>query len=233
MAAPLLILHGSRGAASALQPLVAALSPAGAVEALNLLGHGGRAIPEQFTVEALASDVLSQMDQRGLERALLFGYSFGGYVGLWLARHHPQRLAGLCTLATKVRYDAETVSHFTHLSSVERITAPGSPQPAIQARLHPGQDWQALATRLAALYRRLGVQPALGEADFRAIQVPTLLMSAHADQLLPWQELLDLHRLIPGSHAFTFAGRAHPIDALPLPLLSGVLATWMRDRNRA
>lgn len=233
MTASLLILHGSRGAASALRPLVDALRPAGQIEALNLLGHGGRAIPEQFSVEAMAADVLRQMDERGLERAHLFGYSFGGYVALWLARHYPRRLAGVCTLATKVRYDAETVSHFTHLSSVERITAPGSPQPAIQASLHPGQDWQALATRLADLYRRLGKQPALNDADFRAIRVPTLLMSAHADQLLPWQELLDLHRLIPGSHAFTFAGRAHPIDALPLPLLAGVLATWLRDSGRA
>jgi pimeloyl-ACP methyl ester carboxylesterase len=233
MATPLLILHGSRGAASALRPLVDALRPAGQIEALNLLGHGGRAIPEQFSVEAFAADVLQQMDERGLERARLFGYSFGGYVALWLARHYPQRLAGVCTLATKVRYDAETVSHFTHLSSLERITAPGSPQPAIQASLHPGQDWRALATRLADLYRRLGEQPALSDEDFRAIRVPTLLMSAHADQLLPWQELLDLHRLIPASHAFTFAGRAHPIDALPLPLLSGVLATWLADTGRA
>lgn len=226
--ADLVMLHGARGAATLLRPLGEAVASGHQVIILNLLGHGGRPLPERFSLAALGADVLAQMDAHGLGRVHLFGYSLGGTLALWLACHHPERFIGWCALAPKVRFDARTVSHFTHLSSLARIERPGSPQPELQTRLHPGQDWRMLAERLAEMYRRFGKQAELIESDLEAMRRPGLLISASEDPLLSGEEFLALHRLIPNSQALSFSGSAHPLEALPQPQLVAALRTWLQ-----
>lgn len=221
------MLHGARGAAVLLQPLAQAVSPGHRIHLLNLAGHGGRPLPERYSLALLGADVLAQMDAFGLHRVRLFGYSLGGTLALWLACHHPDRIEGWCVLAPKLRFDARTVAHFTHLASLDRIERPGSPQPALLERLHRGQDWRAQATRLADMYRRFGERAELEESALRALRTPGWLISASEDPLLPWPEFLELHRLLPGSHAFSFSGSAHPLEALPLPRLAGVIRGWL------
>jgi pimeloyl-ACP methyl ester carboxylesterase len=193
---------------------------------LNLLGHGGRDIPERFTVHDMASDILQQMDYHAIETAYLFGYSFGGYIALYLARHAPERILGVCTLATKFVFDEHTVGLFTHLSSIDRVR---NLQKDSMDELHPGQDWSRLVNELAQLYRELGQTPALTESDLYAITIPTLIMSAHEDQLLPWSEALRLANLIPKGQGFTFAGKAHPFNILPAPFLASVVSNWLES----
>ncbi len=226
---PLVLLHGSRSAAAALQPLQGALTRFGPVRAFDLVGHGGREIPAVFSMETLAQDVLAQMDRAGIERAYLFGHSMGGYLALYLARHAPERIAAVCSLAAKWVFDAPTVSHFTHLSSMTRIGAPGSTQPERMDRLHPGQDWTRLVSGLAELYRELGRKPALTGADLRAISVPALILTGHADQVVPWAESLRLGNLIPHAHGFTFAGKAHPLEIVPTDFLATVISAWIEQ----
>jgi len=226
---PLVLLHGSRSAAPALRPLQDALMPYGPVRAFDLVGHGGREIPEVFSIEALAQDVLVQMNEAGIERAYLFGHSMGGYLALYLARHAPERIAAVCSLAAKWVFDERTVSHFTHLSSLARIRAPGSTQADTMDRLHPGRDWTHLVSGLAQLYRELGRRPALSGADLRALSVPALILTGHADQVVPWAESLRLANLIPRSQGFTFAGKAHPLEAVPPEFLATVISAWIEQ----
>ncbi len=226
---PLILLHGSRSAASAMRPLLEALRPWGPVHAFDLIGHGGREIPAAFSIEALAQDVLAQMDQAGIERAYLFGHSMGGYLALYLARHAPDRIAAVCSLAAKWVFDERTVGHFTHLSSLARIRAPGSRQPELMDRRHPGQDWTALVSGLADLYRELGRSPALTGADLRALSVPALIMTGHADQVVSWAESLRLANLIPRAQGFTFAGKAHPLETVPTDFLATVISAWIEQ----
>jgi pimeloyl-ACP methyl ester carboxylesterase len=172
----------------------------------------------------MALDVLEQMDSGSIETAYFFGYSFGGYIALYLARHAPERISGVCTLATKFVFDSHTVALFTQLSSVDRIR---NRQEDLMNQRHPGQDWTRLVSGMADLYRRLGQSPALTDTDLGGIAIPTLTISASNDQLVPWSESLRLACLMPRGHGFTFAGKAHPLDVIPVPFLAAVVGTWL------
>ncbi|MER3495853.1 MAG: hypothetical protein C4321_08085, partial [Chloroflexota bacterium] len=54
---------------------------------------------------AFAADVLAVMDEEGLERAPVVGYSMGGMVAQEFALRHPNRLERLILLATTAKPD--------------------------------------------------------------------------------------------------------------------------------
>jgi pimeloyl-ACP methyl ester carboxylesterase len=220
----LLMLHGSRGTYRELLPVAEALREYCNPILPNMLGHGGRDIPARFSVKEMAEDVLVQMDAHGVEAMHCFGYSFGGYVALYLARHFPERIKGVCTLATKVRFDEQTISLWTKLSSVDRVRGR---QSDLMDQRHPGQEWERLVEGLAALYRRLGEMPELSVHDLANITVPALTISADKDQLVPWSESLELGYSMPKSQGFTFAGQAHPLSIVPTGLLASVIGRWL------
>jgi pimeloyl-ACP methyl ester carboxylesterase len=223
----LIMLHGSRASAKVFTDHAAALSHLGRIVPLNMLGHGGRRVPEVFTVEAMAKDVIAQMDEQDIETAYVFGYSFGGYIALYLARYYPQRILGAITLATKWIFDQHTVNFFTRLSNTERIKR----IPKMRAEMddyHSGVDWNGIVSGLAYLYRFLGSVPALTNKELASIQQPCLVISASHDQLVPWSESLWLANLIPQGHGFTFAGKAHPLEIIPVKFLVGIIEPWLK-----
>lgn len=73
---------------------------------LDLPGHGGSPIlPGIQSMKAMATAVLEELDQIGVDRFSLIGHSMGGYVGLEIARMVGQRLEGLCLYHSRVLND--------------------------------------------------------------------------------------------------------------------------------
>ena len=59
-------------------------------------GHGNSSIPPgPYSVEQLATDVLSLLDHLHLERVHFCGLSIGGMIGMWLGSNVPSRLISL------------------------------------------------------------------------------------------------------------------------------------------
>jgi pimeloyl-ACP methyl ester carboxylesterase len=68
------------------------------VVAMDCRGHGlsGKPHDEAFYGhDRMAEDAVTVMDAAGLAAAPLVGYSMGGFIGLRLAAHHPQRVSRL------------------------------------------------------------------------------------------------------------------------------------------
>ncbi len=145
----LVMLHGANGCADELDDWQAALGEMFHTQVFDLLGHGGRPLPERFTMAELAADALGRIDALGLDKIALFGYSFGGTLALYLARHFPARIAGIVTLATKAPYDRRTIRQLTHLLQVSRLE--GLPKRMTHlTRVHQPNGWREQAARLAA-----------------------------------------------------------------------------------
>ena len=78
--------------ASLLEPLAANRQ----VIAVELQGHGHTADTDRaMTIEALAADVVALLDQLGIARADLFGFSLGGLVAYTVALGEPARVGKL------------------------------------------------------------------------------------------------------------------------------------------
>jgi 2-succinyl-6-hydroxy-2,4-cyclohexadiene-1-carboxylate synthase len=126
-AAPLLLLHGFPGSSATWAPHVAAW-PARAI-AVDLAGHGQTAAPADptcYRMEATVADLVALLDQLGVERAHVFGYSMGGRVALHLAAAHPERVATLILesaspgLATQTEREARVAADTALAASIER-----------------------------------------------------------------------------------------------------------------
>ena len=225
----LVLLHGACGSAATMQPLVEAIGTEVESVSLDLLGHGGRPVPEQLSIAALARDIIAQLDERHIERTFLFGYSAGGCLALYLARHFPDRFIGLSTLASKYVFDARTISHWTYLSDPARIGRPGSKRPEVLARLHHPQNWVDVATSCRLMFEMWGRTPPLGEDDLRSITIPALLFSSDQDQIVQLAETVALGKFLANSRVVVFRGQSHPLEIVPLTALGRALANWIGD----
>lgn len=224
MAAQFLLLHGANSSAVEMAPLVDALRGAGTIHVPDLVGHGGRPLPERLAIGEMAADVVAFMDAKGLERPIVIGYSLGAYLGLYLARHYPQRMAGLGALAPKYVFDAATIEHWSYLVSLERLGRPGNPRALELERHHAPQDWRAIAELNRRFFADLAREAPLSDDDLRAIRVPVAIASSDRDPIVPWAEAQALASLVPGSRLAMFFGAAHPLKAVPV---LAVVRTWL------
>ncbi|WP_460858127.1 alpha/beta fold hydrolase [Nocardiopsis coralliicola] len=63
---------------------------------LSRLRDGGAGLPpEAVTSTAAADDLAAVLDAAGIDRAVVWGSSYGGYLGQLFAHRHPDRVAGL------------------------------------------------------------------------------------------------------------------------------------------
>ena len=89
----ILLLHGAIGAADQLSRLKEELADSFSVLCLNFSGHGGSAFAdEEFSIHLFASEVITFLDKKKIDSTHIFGYSMGGYVAMYLAKNHPQKI---------------------------------------------------------------------------------------------------------------------------------------------
>lgn len=104
---PLVLLHGLSSNAHAFSGLVSAgLSPAFRVIAPDLRGRARSSKPETgYGMAEHAADIIGLLDALGLDRVVLGGHSFGGYLAIYLAAVYPRRVERLIVI------DAAISSH--------------------------------------------------------------------------------------------------------------------------
>lgn len=92
-----LFLHGFMGAGEDWRDVAGALERDFRCIAVDLPGHGASTeLPEAvYTMEGAAEALLELLDDLGIERCVLVGYSMGGRLALYVALHHPERVRRL------------------------------------------------------------------------------------------------------------------------------------------
>lgn len=226
------VIHGANGSSVEIEPLSEALRPYAQVHAPDLLGHGGREVPEVFTLPELAADVIAWLDRQGLARVFWVGYSVGGLLALYLARHYPERVIGVAAVAAKAVIDENTVKHWTYLASVERLSRPGNPRAAQLEKVHAPRDWRDVARANQRFFAELGKAVPLPAPDLAQIDAPVILVNSNRDPLVPWGETVALAKLLPRAKLVMFYGLAHPIGIVPVHRVAQVLGEWMAGVER-
>ena len=101
---PIMLLHGLSANANEFAALGTALSPAFHVVAPDLRGRGGTDKPASgYTMPAHAADVVALLDTLGIDRVVLGGHSFGGFLAIYVAGHRPERVARLVVIDAAIR----------------------------------------------------------------------------------------------------------------------------------
>jgi pimeloyl-ACP methyl ester carboxylesterase len=96
---PLVLLHGWPQHWWSFRFLIGELSGSFRVIAPDLRGLGWSEAPaDGYSKQRLAEDVIELLDAEQIERALLIGHDWGGFVAFLLALEHPDRVARLMAL---------------------------------------------------------------------------------------------------------------------------------------
>jgi pimeloyl-ACP methyl ester carboxylesterase len=228
---PVLMLHGVNGWGAEMEPLAAPLRAYAEVRTMDLAGHGGRPLPERLSIPGLADDVIAWLDREKIERVILAGYSTGGYLALYLARHHPQRVQAVVALVTKYVWDREIISRAIHLADPERVKRNGGPRLEALKRNHGDPNWEAVTLANRRFFEDLGTNLPLNDADIAAIHTSVMAVCGDRDAIVPWSEQLALRRLLPDCHLAMFYGNGHPPTALPVLALARAIGPWIQSHR--
>lgn len=216
----LLLLHGAIGAADHLQPLAAALAPHFSVHTLSFSGHGGNPLPDaDFSIPLFAADVLTYMQQHELEQVSILGYSMGGYVAMYLAKHHPGKINKVLTLATKYLWTEEIAAREIQMLQPEKISQKLPAYAATLATRHAPADWALVLQKTAAMMVSLGSSPTLSLSDYATISTPSLLLLGDRDKMVSLDETVAVYKALPNAQLGILPGTAHPIEQVPVDLL--------------
>jgi pimeloyl-ACP methyl ester carboxylesterase len=115
--APLVLIHGVGGHAEAYSRNIVPLGNNGfRAMAIDLLWHGYSSKPAfEDAIPSYAGQVIDLLDSQGIEKAHIEGESLGGWVGLWMALEHPDRIDRLILNTTAgIRWAEGTVNERPH-----------------------------------------------------------------------------------------------------------------------
>ncbi len=250
----LVFLHGQPGSGADWRQVIRLLPAHWQAVAADRPGYGGNLRPAGgFT--ANACDVFAQMDNCGVQRAVLVGHSYGGGVALAAASLAPHRVEAVVLLAS---VGPGCLNAWDRL-----LAAPGTgPLCAVAAwRLTP---WIAQA-RLARLTRRQGRPPAPGEhvnwqiwgeasrdrgrlwrtflAEQRAlvrelgqlaaavpsVHVPVLLLADPADRLVPVGTARQLATTLPDARLQLIEGAGHHLPRRAPGVVAHALVAFLES----
>jgi 3-oxoadipate enol-lactonase/4-carboxymuconolactone decarboxylase len=238
--APTLVLLGSVGSSTEMwAPCVGPLAEQFRVVRIDARGHGGSPASPPGTPCSLADlgrDLLAVLDRLGAARVHLAGLSLGGMTGMWLAVHHPERVARLVLLCSSAHLPP--AQGWADRAATVRAEGMGAIADAVLGR------WTtpALAARDPELVTRLramltGTDPesyaqcceAIGAMDLRAdlgrIAAPTLVIGGAQDPATPPEHQRVIAAGIPGARLELLDPAAHLVTvALP-----GAVAALLLD----
>lgn len=224
----LLLLHGALGSAASFKPLATALQNDFEIHTLTFEGHGGKAIlDDDFSMVRFASEVHHYMAKNSIDKINIFGYSMGGYVGLYLAKHFPQAVEKLYTLATKINWNPESAAKDAAMLNPEIIKVKVPKYAAALAQMH-GEDWDVLMQKTAKMMLDLGQNPTLNENDFEQISVPVLLSVGDKDAMVSVEETLKTYRKLPNGQLYVMPNTLHPIERVNVAEVAHQIRNFMK-----
>ena len=220
---PLVLLHGGLGSGEMFGPVLPALAERHRVILPDLPGHGRTAdIDRPIDLRLMADDIAALIDQLGLDRPDLVGYSLGGGVALHTAARYPDKVGRLVSAAANIRRDAiypEMLAQQEQVGAAAAEFMTQTPMYQLYQRVAPRpEDFPRLLDKLGALM----MQDFDFSAEVRGLRVPTLIVAADAD-MAPPSHYVEIFKLLDGGvQDGGWMGEGRPKGGHALAVLPGL-----------
>ena len=220
--APAIVFSNSLGTDLRMwEPQARALAGRFRVVRYDTRGHGrSGAPPGPYTLDQLGGDLLALLDTPGIARAHVCGLSLGGMTALWLAAHHPERVAHAVFANTAARigsvdsWEARiALVRAGGMAAVREVAVSRFFSAAFHAH-HPDLT-QHIGAMLEATPPQgyIGCCEALRAADLHdavaRITAPSLVIGGALDESTPPAQARALHAAIRGSELLILPDTAH------------------------
>lgn len=156
---PVILLHGNGGSHNDLETTHRELAQAGyMVYALDSRGQGANTRLDEYHYKDMAADVYGFIQDKGLDKPAVFGFSDGGIIALQLEVMYPGTLGAIATGGANIFVEGALIPSFA-----EGFLAQPSDEP---------------------LVKMLQTEPAMTVDDMKTIGCPSLIMSGEHDLIL-------------------------------------------------
>ncbi|OCT16755.1 hypothetical protein A8709_08830 [Paenibacillus pectinilyticus] len=223
--APIILLHGFPLDHRMWQSQVDALSPSYRVIAPDFRGMGQSDVPvSPMSLTHYAQDILAIMDEKGIEKATLGGFSMGGYVALALLRLAPERFSALIFANTRPEPDGQEGRKNRMNMAVNLYDkGPAAARDAMLPKLVTPATLQDQPQLIDDLRTAMDSMPAEGLVHasiamaFRedsvellsSIQVPTLVIAGEQDAIAPPDVMKAMADRIAGAQFHVIPSASH------------------------
>lgn len=227
---PLILLHGAIGAASQFEPLIKQLEKNYQVHAINFSGHGGEPIDaNSFSIKHFAQQVASFIHALNTNEPInIFGYSMGGYVAMYLARHININIGKIITLGTKFHWDEATAAKEIKMLQPDVIEQkiPAFAQ-QLNQRHHP-QSWKEVLHTTANMLQHMGQDNPLKPGDYTSITTPSLIMIGDKDKMVTLEETVNTYHKLPNAQLAVLPATPHAIEQVDASLIAFYIKRFMQ-----
>lgn len=188
--------------------------------AMNFYGHGGEPGADPFSIEGFAAQAASFINSKNLLSINIFGYSMGGYVAMYMARHLNIKIEKIITLGTKFQWNesiAEKECRMLHPETIEQKL------PAFAQSLagrHGEAQWKTVLHKTAEMLQQMGKQNPLQAEDYTQINIPSLIMLGDRDKMVTREETITTFQSLPNAQLAILPGTPHPLEQADSSLLA-------------
>ena len=156
---PVILLHGNGGSHHSLETTTRQLAQAGyLVYAIDSRGQGANKKLDEYHYKDMAEDVYQFIQQKGLVKPAVFGYSDGGIIALQLEVMYPGTFGAITTGGANIFIPGALEQSF-----IDKLMANENPSP---------------------LQTILMYEPTMTAEDMQTNQAPSLIMSGENDIIL-------------------------------------------------
>jgi 3-oxoadipate enol-lactonase len=237
---PLLLMHGAEASRLMFGALMPLLSQHFTVIAYDQRDCGDSEGPATgSTLADLADDARQLIESLDLERAHVFGSSFGGRVAQALALRHPgsvDRLVLGSTWPLPEAYealcpDAPRLAALRRQlpATAEELATWFFPEAFLQQRPELRAVFANARPESARSARRAATVQSALDAQASAIAAPTLLLAGELDRVVPPGVTLAMASRIPGARTAVLPGVGHATALQAPELLARHLVRFLRD----
>ncbi len=238
---PVLLLHGVGAASESFDTIVRQLESRFRVLRYDLRGHGESGKPPgPYALDDFIADAVALLDARGIERAHMVGFSFGGMIAQAIAAAHPQRVDALVLIGSvAARSDEERARVRARASKLESGSAASTIDAAVERWFTPAfreANPEIVEQRIqramkndpagyAAAYRVFAESDM--DEELKAIAARTLVMTGEHDVGSTPRMARLIHERVAGSRLEILPGLRHSVLAEAPELIARHLLTFL------
>jgi pimeloyl-ACP methyl ester carboxylesterase len=220
---PLVLLHGGLGSGEMFGPVVPALAAGHQVILPDLQANGRTAdIDRPIDPRLMADDIAALIEQLGLDKPDVVGYSLGGGVAFCTAVRRPDLVGRMVMVSTNIKRGAIYPVMLAQQANVGPEAAEfmkDTPMYQLYARVAPRpEDFPRLLGKMGKSMAK--------DFDFsdelRSIRVPTLFVAADADMFPPSHAVEAFGLLGGGQRDGGWMGEGRPDGGHALAILPGL-----------
>lgn len=214
----LILLHGALGASKQLGSLAEALSSDYKTYTFDFYGHGNNKSTGDFSIDWFSFQLNKTIQELGLNKPVIFGYSMGGYVALNLERTSPQKVSKIITLGTKFDWNPESSRREAGYLDPEKILEKIPKYAEYLQSLH-GENWRVVLAKTAEMMLDLGNNAPLNPNSVKHCGIETVIGRGALDKMVTREESESIAAALPNG-SFTILDEVeHPIDKIPMERL--------------